>query len=89
MDSISSVFLLEDFRGVTHKNTVRRSDNPVCMLHLLLNKGGPPENLEVIEEDQMSFTVALNLPLEGHRDHLLALQEEGLFELGFGLDQGL
>ena len=66
-----------------------RPDNLLRMLHLLLNKGGPPENLEVIEEDQMSFTVALNLPLEGHRDHLLTLQEEGLFELGFGLDQGL
>ena len=89
MDSVSSVLLLEDFRCVTHENTVRRSDNLLCMLDLLLNKGGPPENLEVIEEDQMSFTVALNLPLEGHRDHLLTLQEEGLFELSFGLDQGL
>ena len=49
MDSISSVFLLEDFRGVTHKNTVRRSDNLLRMLHLLLNKVGPPENLEVID----------------------------------------
>ena len=66
MDSVSSVFLLEDFRCVTHENTVRRSDNLLCMLDLLLNKGGPPENLEVIKEDQMPFTIALNLPFESH-----------------------
>lgn len=66
MDSIGSVFLLEDFRGVTHKNTVRRSDNLLCMLHLFLYKGGPLENLEVIKEDQMSFSIALNLSFKSH-----------------------
>ena len=89
VNSVGSVLLLENFGGVAHQDTMRRSHNLLCMLLLLLYKGAPLENLEVVKEDEMALSVALNLSFKSHWDHLFTLQEESLLEFCFHLDENL